>query len=1432
MKRFKLLALLLVWYFAAEAQVQKIEVYQIGTKIALYPGACDTGVPEAAGKITFCDRAGNLGVVEASYGLNARGIRKMAANHFNNDEVFITQAGISIRKADGSWDNIPSYSVPATFSPANMTEAMVTPSGKLLTRHGNATGLHLLDLNTRKFSTLRYRNGSGTVMNVFTELMTYDPVTQKTYIIAQLGANYLFSYDGSDSEDGLEYLGLLNTVNLGLATNKKFVVSNGFIWLGTSNGLYKIRVNDLEQLQLFNATNILPFNRVDDMDFDGEGNLWMAITGINDGTICRLDTATMSLTLNYQQPTANPNISVRFNSLALSEGKVWAVANNFSGFQRLDFSGETPVVEAFNMTAIRDLGFPMTYSPDHVFRYRDRVYLFTLDFSSSVNANFEALIHQNGRWSGITDDEPGSISFWQSRRFNAAYPTENGTWWYNQFDEGVAAYFGNDGARSRIYRLGGGNGMVVDADNSPVIPQTRNLRKVDPPLNYTLPAPGTNVNLTAVKRYKDQLWALERVNRTIHFYKENRLAGALPLDQEAYGSALNFGVDTQGNAWFGFDANPDFLVKRFNANSLSTTDFNPGLGRIGFLEDILAMPNGQVAFIGRSAILLYDGQGNFKRLDNTNFAALSNLRGASVDTTGRLHAFRHDAAQVITITQPFSDTPQFRAVVLEGTTGNAPSIGFYRPGAMLMDAEGHFWGHGSGNWMKVRLDDAVPSFLNAGKTYGVAGRVFADLNENGAFDEGEGFANQPVTLFVDGRQINSFTDSQGRYYFSYVGENTEYWVTLPTLSGFFVATQLQQTVSVTNLQQDTQVPDFVLRARFVNSIMVKSSARPGMWGFIRPGFENTFTTGIANLSFTKTFNNLEVDYIFKKDDNRPDMELPEVEGVKVYRLQPEGLTHLISYLNINPLTHRWYINLIRTAYTQTELDISYEEEVFEEGKRIRLTLPELSPLDLYIVEIATGLFPAEFTGSVVTYGVSRVGSPDLGGGGSGGTGGSVALLPFDPGGSGGSLGGLGDLGPYLSPDQVYDEPPYLDPADVYGQPPFDSRIFSSYDPNDKLVSPGLPDTLNLTDIDQKWLTYTVRFQNDGNFSAKDVFIIDAIDPMLDLSTFTLLEASHPLRISQLDLIDSVALRFSFDDIYLDYSDNNLEASQGHVKFMIKARDDIALNTIVENGAAIYFDQNPPIITNRVRNKFVERYNLRLGVSPSEAGELNSLAAGSFLEGQQVRLNAQSLAGFQFLHWTANGQVVSTALSFTYTMPGTDVVLVANFQVPPPPSFTLTLNVQPAEGGTVTLRVNGQVQTAPFTFEEGTSVSLTATPNSGFQFASWGLGTGQSTQNPLVFELTRNTLVLAVFDVVSSLANDPDAALLELYPNPARETLHLSAPFPIEQVALYDAKGREIGRYPVGATQHQFSLSHLESGLYLLQIQGKGKVFSKKVLLVR
>lgn len=133
----------------------------------------------------------------------------------------------------------------------------------------------------------------------------------------------------------------------------------------------------------------------------------------------------------------------------------------------------------------------------------------------------------------------------------------------------------------------------------------------------------------------------------------------------------------------------------------------------------------------------------------------------------------------------------------------------------------------------------------------------------------------------------------------------------------------------------------------------------------------------------------------------------------------------------------------------------------------------------------------------------------------------------------------------------------------------------SWDPNDKIGYPlGYGDEHFIepgTEIE-----YRIRFQNTGTDVAFNVSIIDTLSPFLDPSTVRVGTSSHDY---EFEMSGEGILKFDFPWIMLPDSSTNQIGSNGFVKFKVKPRAGIALGTVIENSAAIYFDFNEPVITN-------------------------------------------------------------------------------------------------------------------------------------------------------------------------------------------------------------------------------------------------------------
>jgi uncharacterized repeat protein (TIGR01451 family) len=139
----------------------------------------------------------------------------------------------------------------------------------------------------------------------------------------------------------------------------------------------------------------------------------------------------------------------------------------------------------------------------------------------------------------------------------------------------------------------------------------------------------------------------------------------------------------------------------------------------------------------------------------------------------------------------------------------------------------------------------------------------------------------------------------------------------------------------------------------------------------------------------------------------------------------------------------------------------------------------------------------------------------------------------------------------------------------------DLVVVSSYDPNDKKADPA-----NTVDPGQE-LNYTIRFQNTGTFYATNVILRDTLDLDLDLGTLKVVGASHDHTWH----LDGNILVFEFNGIMLPDSSADEPGSHGFASYSVKASSSLPVGGVITNSASIYFDFNPPILTNTTTNTY-------------------------------------------------------------------------------------------------------------------------------------------------------------------------------------------------------------------------------------------------------
>jgi uncharacterized repeat protein (TIGR01451 family)/uncharacterized delta-60 repeat protein len=170
-----------------------------------------------------------------------------------------------------------------------------------------------------------------------------------------------------------------------------------------------------------------------------------------------------------------------------------------------------------------------------------------------------------------------------------------------------------------------------------------------------------------------------------------------------------------------------------------------------------------------------------------------------------------------------------------------------------------------------------------------------------------------------------------------------------------------------------------------------------------------------------------------------------------------------------------------------------------------------------------------------------------------------------------------------------------------------SEITGSHDPNDKQAVPSGYGN-NHTVFLSKPIQYTIRFQNSGSDTAFNVKVIDTLDAQLDISTLSLLSASHPYQ-WKVTGTGRPVLTFSLDKIYLPAQSENELGSQGFIQFTIWPKKNAPLSSVIDNFASIYFDYNEAVVTNTVSLQLEDASSIVK--DPSKLTQVELITGGSW-----------------------------------------------------------------------------------------------------------------------------------------------------------------------------------------------------------------------------
>lgn len=137
---------------------------------------------------------------------------------------------------------------------------------------------------------------------------------------------------------------------------------------------------------------------------------------------------------------------------------------------------------------------------------------------------------------------------------------------------------------------------------------------------------------------------------------------------------------------------------------------------------------------------------------------------------------------------------------------------------------------------------------------------------------------------------------------------------------------------------------------------------------------------------------------------------------------------------------------------------------------------------------------------------------------------------------------------------------------------------------------------------------------------------------------------------------------------------------------------------------------------------------------STTGGITSPAAGTSTRntGDQVQITATPSSGYKFVQWLEGATVLGTDNPITITMNANRTITPVFALI----QYNLTVNAGQ----------NGSTNPAPGSYKinQGAQATVTATPDAGYKFDHWIVGSSTSTDNPLILVMNQDISVTPVF----------------------------------------------------------------------------------------
>ena len=198
--------------------------------------------------------------------------------------------------------------------------------------------------------------------------------------------------------------------------------------------------------------------------------------------------------------------------------------------------------------------------------------------------------------------------------------------------------------------------------------------------------------------------------------------------------------------------------------------------------------------------------------------------------------------------------------------------------------------------------------------------------------------------------------------------------------------------------------------------------------------------------------------------------------------------------------------------------------------------------------------------------------------------------------------------------------------------------------------------------------------------------------------------------------------------------------------------------------------------------------------------------GTYPVNSVINIGATPALGFYFSGWQDgdmnNPRVITVTGNAEY---------VASFSPTPVLTYTVTVYFDETKGFIL----------GAGTYDAGAIATIAAIPADGYYFKKWS---DDTTDNPKEILVDHDIIMSAFFDATGIGENN--ATIVDLYPNPANDKIHIEGLEGENKIQIYNALGILIKTVDI-IGDDEINVSELTAGYYILRVGGHSMRFMKK-----